>query len=207
MSESNETKKTSSVKGMILLGLILAAYAVASCTILAVVNNITAPKIEQNRIEKTNTMLKELFPEAVSFKQVTDFDAPKSKSTKVDALYVAFGNENAVLGGAAQVTGSTYDTATIITAIDTKGIVKGLKFLENTDSPGFGQKASDEKFTLSSGKTFYGQFEGMDSSKGFICGETFDAISGATITSKGVGNLVTTATSTISSYLTEHDYE
>lgn len=206
MSENNEAKKSSSVKGMIILGLILAAYAVTSCTILAVVNNFTAPRIEINRIEKANKILKEIFPTADSFEAVTDFESPKSKSSKVDSLYVAKKN-GSVIGGAAQISGSTYDTATIITGIDLNGIVMGLKFLENTDSPGFGQKASDEKFLLSSGVTFYGQFKGKDSKKGFICGKTFDAISGATITSKGVGDLLAYGTSVISSYLKEHDYE
>ena len=47
-----------SVFDMIKLGLILVAYAVASCTVLAVVNNATSIKIRQNQIDKANSAMK-----------------------------------------------------------------------------------------------------------------------------------------------------
>ena len=47
-----------SVFDMIKLGLILVAYAVASCTVLAVVNNATSVKIRRNQIDKANSAMK-----------------------------------------------------------------------------------------------------------------------------------------------------
>ena len=85
--------------------------------------------------------------------------------------------------------------------MDTQGTVTGVQFLENTDSPGFGSKASDPNFTLPNGKTFYGQFTGKKISDGFVAGETFDAISGATITSKGVANLLSDGTAILYSVI------
>ena len=76
-----------------------------------------------------------------------------------------------------------------------------LKFLKNTDSPGFGLKASDSTFKLPNGKTFYGQFEGKNAKDGFEKDKNFDAISGATITSNGVANLLKAGTETLLSYI------
>ncbi len=50
------------MKEMIKLGLTLAIYAVISCTVLAVVNNFTAPKIAQNQENKVNQAMASFFP-------------------------------------------------------------------------------------------------------------------------------------------------
>ena len=86
----------------------------------------------------------------------------------------------------------------------TDGVITGMQYLENTDTPGFGQKASDPTFKLASGKTFYEQFAGKKVSDGFTAGVTFDAISGATITSNGVGALMTQAAECMTEALKEY---
>lgn len=188
--------KDESVFSMVKLGLILAAYAVASCTVLALVNNFTAPVIEQNNIRKANEAMKAVFAEAQDFEQIKDDSLP------IDSLYLAkSGGE--VIGAVAQVSGPTYDRATIMFGVSKDGIVTGLRFLENTDSPGFGLKASDPTFKLANGQTFYEQFAGKKVADGFKAGQTFDAISGATITSNGVAGLLQTGCSVIDKYLKE----
>ena len=185
---------------MIRLGLILAAYAVVACAMLAVVNNFTAPKIAQNQERKVSAAMKEFFPEdGLIFETINDFTPPVVGAITVDEMYVAKrGNE--IVGGAAQVTGPTYDQGSILIGIKTDGTVTGLKFLKLTDSPGFGLKANDSTFTLPNGKTFYGQFEGKNAKGGFTAGENFDAISGATITSVAVSSLVNEGTKNILTY-------
>ena len=44
-------KTKDSFLDMVKLGLILVCYAVASCTVLAVVNNFTSSKIKENQIK------------------------------------------------------------------------------------------------------------------------------------------------------------
>ena len=185
---------------MIRLGLILAAYAVVACAMLAVVNNFTAPKIAQNQEKKVSAAMKEFFPEdGLTFETINDFTPPVVGAITVDEMYVAKrGNE--IVGGAAQVTGPTYDQGSILIGIKTDGTVTGLKFLKLTDSPGFGLKANDSTFTLPNGKTFYGQFEGKNAKGGFTAGENFDAISGATITSVAVSSLINEGTKNILEY-------
>ena len=186
---------------MIKLGLVLAAYAVASCFCLAIVNNITAPVILQHQCDKVGATLKVVFSDADSFVPVTDFSNESGTAT-IDALYIAKKGDK-VTGAVTQITGATYDKATILVGQDLKGTVTGVQFLELSDSPGFGQKAKDPNYKTSSGKTFYEQFTGKKAAEGFKVGDTFEAVSGATITSKGVAVLLTEATSTAGSYLAE----
>ncbi len=205
MAETAEKTKDS-VFDMIKLGLVLVVYAVASCTVLAVVNNFTAPKIKQNQIDKANTAMRAVFADADSFEQVTDF-SPSTKGTiTVSDVYLAKKNGK-VVGGVAQVSGPTYDKGKIIVGLGTDGIITGMQFLELSDSPGFGLKANDPTFSLPNGKTFYGQFTGLDASGGFTAWKNFDAISGATITSAGAGDLVTEGTGTLLEYFERNDYE
>ena len=167
---------------------------------LAVVNNFTAPKIADNQAKKVSAAMQEFFPETgLTFETVNDFTPPVVGAITVDEIYVAKkGSE--IIGGAAQVTGPTYDQGSILIGIKTDGTVTGLKFLKLTDSPGFGLKANDATFKLPNGKTFYGQFEGKNAKPGFKAGENFDAISGATITSVAVSSLINEGTKNIFAY-------
>ena len=189
------------MKEMIKLGLTLAIYAVISCTVLAVVNNFTAPKIAQNQENKVNQAMASFFPgDGYTFESVSNYDSASVGTIKIENMIIAKKDGKAV-GGAAQVNGPTYDQATILVGMKADGTITGLQFLKNTDSPGFGLKANDPTFTLSNGKTFFGQFEGKNAKDGFKAGETFDAISGATITSNGVANLLAEGTGSLLKYL------
>ncbi len=186
-------KQKNSIFEMISLGLTLAIFATVACTILAIVNNVTSVRIAQNKLNKANAAMKTVIQEADSFELVEQFPAAKNSSITIQNVYIAK-KAGSVIGGIAQVTGPTYDKGTIMVGISNDGIVKGLQFLELSDSPGFGLKANDPTFKLSSGKTFYGQFEGKNAHEGFVAGQTFDSISGATITSVAVGALVSEGT-------------
>lgn len=200
MAEAIVKTEKENTWSMIKLGLILAAYAVVACALLAVVNNFTAPKIADNQSNKVSAAMQEFFPESgLTFETVNDFTPPVVGAITVDEIYVAKkGSE--IVGGAAQVTGPTYDQGSILIGIKTDGTVTGLKFLKLTDSPGFGLKANDATFKLPNGKTFYGQFQGKNAKKGFFAGENFDAISGATITSVAVSSLINEGTKNIFAY-------
>ena len=196
-------KKSLGIGEMIKLGLTLVCYAVASCAVLAIVNNFTAPKIRQNQIDAANKAMREVFATADEFVPVTDY-APASVNTiTVSDVYLAKQN-GAVVGGVAQVAGPTYDKGKLIVGMDLDGVVTGMQILELSDSPGFGLKANDPTFKLPNDKTFYGQFAGKSALMGFSDGQNFDAISGATISSKALGNLVTEGTGVLLKYFEEH---
>ena len=188
------------VWSMVRLGLVLTVYAVMCCSVLALVNVFTAPKIKQNQERKVSEAMKEFFPDSgLSFETVEDYKAPVVGAITVDEIYVAK-KDGQIVGGAAQVTGPTYDQGSILVGMRTDGTVAGLKFLKLTDSPGFGLKANDPTFRLPNGKTFYGQFEGKNARESFEAGKNFDAISGATITSVAVSSLINEGTKNLFSY-------
>ena len=178
------------MKHILKLGITLALFASVSCFCLALVNHITAPVIEQRQADKASSGMKTVFAHADSFEETTDFKASAVQAISIDKMYLAK-KGGSVIGAVAQVTGPTYDRSTIIFGIKKDGVLTGMQFLSSSDTAGFGLKASDPNYTVSSGKTFYGQFEGKNANDGFVPGQTFEAVSGATITSKGVAELLT----------------
>ena len=190
MMSAAQSEKKDGIGSMIKLGCILAIFASASCTVLALVNNFTSPVITANNERKANEAMKAVFPEADAF-ELPDFKCGTTKSgkTTIDSIHLAK-KDGKTIGAVTKISGPTYDRSTIMVGLDMTGTVTGMQYLENTDTPGFGQKGSDPTFKLSSGKTFYGQFTLFDSFRGFSAGETFDAISGATITSVGIATMM-----------------
>ena len=95
MAEAIVKTEKENTWSMIKLGLILAAYAIVACALLAVVNNFTAPKIADNQAKKVSAAMKEFFPDAgLSFETVNDFTPPVVGAITVDEIYVAKkGNE------------------------------------------------------------------------------------------------------------------
>ena len=193
-------KTKDSFLDMVKLGLILVCYAVASCTVLAVVNNFTSSKIKENQIKKAEKAMSSVMPEADSFDFISDFDKGESQKFSLSDFYVAKKDGN-IIGAVVQVQGPTYDKGKIIVGVYSDGIISGMEFLELSDSPGFGLKANDPGFILPSGKTFYGQFTGVDAKNGFTAGSNFDAITGATITSNGIAGLLNEGTGSMLKYL------
>ena len=203
MAEALVKSQKENAWSMIRLGLVLAVYAVICCSVLALVNSFTAPKIAENQAKKVSAAMQDFFPEeGLTFETIKDFTPPVVGAITVDKMYVAKrGSE--IVGGAAQVTGPTYDQGSILVGIKTDGTVICLQFLKLTDSPGFGLKANDPTFKLPNGKTFYGQFEGKNAKNGFKAGENFDAISGATITSVAVSSLINEGTKNLLTYFNQ----
>lgn len=193
MSESTNAKKSDGIGSMIKLGLILAAFSIGACTVLALVNTVTAPVIDANNNSKAKAAMKEIFPSA------DDFESAKEKCgttasgvTTLDSMYYAKSGSD-IIGAVVQISGPTYDRSTIIVGMDNDGIVTGMRYLENNDTKSFGQNGSDPDYKVKSGDTFYGQFAGKNSADGFVAGETFDAITGATITSNGIATMMNDA--------------
>lgn len=180
------------MKQMIKLGLTLAAYAVISCLCLAVVNNLTAPVIEQHKADALNDGLKEVFADAEKFETLSADSYTPVESYSIRNAYKALDKDGNTVGSVIEIYGKTYDHADILAGFknDDGMTITGMKFLELSDSPGFGQKAQDSGYTVKSGKTFYGQFAGKKAADGFKLNETYDAISGATITSSSVGAIL-----------------
>ncbi|HZK19759.1 MAG TPA: FMN-binding protein [Treponemataceae bacterium] len=178
------------MKQTLKLGITLAAFAAISCTILAVVNNVTSPIIKKHALEKANTALTKIFPTADSFVAVEDISAGgnneideylENNVARLDSLHIAFQGDT-VIGAVVQANGPTYTHTKIMVGINKNLILTGITILETSDTPGYGLLAKEP--------AFYKQFSNKDVSSPLVLGQNFDGISGATITSKGYENVI-----------------
>ncbi len=179
------------MKQMMKLAVTLAAYTVTACIALAAVYKFTKPVIEQVKVEKTNRALQAVFPDADDFKEITGDIAASFEKIKFLNAYQAL-KDGEVSGLTITASGSTYDKATILIAVNLDGTIKQINFLELTDTPGLGSKAAEEPFK--------GQFNGKQLRSSFAVGDDVNAIGGATITSRGVSALVKAGADEILSY-------
>ena len=182
------------MKNMIKLGLSLALFASVACVMLSLVNDVTSPIIAATKEAEVNSGLSVVFPDADSFEKIPNF-TDTTTSIKIESLYLAK-KDGKVVGAVVQATGPTYDKATILLGIDMNRVISGIQFLSISDTPGFGQNATEP--------SFYTQFAGKSADDSFIPGNDVDMISGATITTKGVAQIVQYAAYVAGKYLAEN---
>ncbi|MDR3311953.1 MAG: FMN-binding protein [Spirochaetaceae bacterium] len=179
------------MKDMFKLGLVLALYASVACGGLAVVNGFTAPLIAAEKEKEVNQALAVIF-EGAEFESAPGFKAAKESGIQLESMYLAK-KSGQVAGAVMQVTGPTYDKATLLVGVDMERKIAKVRFLSISDTPGFGQRALEP--------AFYNQFAGKSVDDPFEAKADVDAISGATITSRGVSAILKTAVKTEAEYL------
>lgn len=189
------------MKTMFKLSFTLAAYAVAACVALAFVYNTTDPLIKAAAQKEVNDALSAIYPEAVSFEEVTAEVQSGDSKIVFDGVYVAKSDSGAA-GMVVKATGPTYGTATLMIGVNPDRTIKTVKVLSITDTPGLGTKAAEEPFR--------GQFDMKPVDAPFAVGKAgsgadIAAISGATISSKGFARIVSISGTKAAEYLA-HTY-
>lgn len=180
------------MKNMLKLGLSLAIYASVACVCLSLVNMVTAPAIAAAKERELNSGLAVVFADADTFELAPGFVADTASSVKVTNLYLAKKGDQ-VMGAVVQANGPTYDKAEMLIGVTLNRSITGIQFLSLTDTPGFGQKAAEPEFA--------NQFAGKSVDDAFSAGDDVTAISGATITTKGVSQLIKYAAYIAGEYL------
>lgn len=182
------------VKEIIKIGLILFAITAVSAALLAFVNGKTAPLIEKNSLEKEQTALRAVMPDAAEFEQTnigggTELGV-ETGVTDLNKVFAARDNDGNVIGACVITESTGYDTGIqTVTGVDTDLKVTGVEIIAMNETPGLGAKAAEESFR--------GQYMGKSGEIGVSKNGSSDteiqAISGATKTSKGVTNGVNLA--------------
>ncbi len=173
----------SDVVKMLKLGLTLALFASVACLCLAMVNIFTKPYIEAVAHEKATAGMKVVFADATSFEKV-ELSTTKIGSVTINAMHVAK-DADSVIGAVVEATGPTYNEATILVGLDLQNTITGIEFLAITDTPGFGQQATEPEFL--------NQFNGLKVTGALVANADFDAVSGSTITTNGVTAIINAA--------------
>jgi len=163
------------------LGVTLLIYTALAGLILAFAYDVTRPPIEARAKEEQAASMKVVL-EAEEFTELTGLSADKnitgafeSKTACNAAGYILKSNSSSY-GGKIE----------LLVGIDNEGSITGVKILSHTETQGLGSKAKDDP-------TFTNQFKGLSAESKLAVGSGIEAISGATITSKGVTEGVNTA--------------
>jgi electron transport complex protein RnfG len=147
--------------------------AALSGLLISSVYGLTQPTIEKNAADKEKGLYQELFSEVDSFEKVI---AP---SEEIDEQVVIYDADKKIIGYIYKATGvNGYGSITVLTGIDAKGNVTGIKYSSFSQTPGFGDKVKKD--------VFLNQFPGMSTENVVV-----DAMAGATYSSNTVKDVVT----------------
>ena len=185
-------------RGMLKLGVILALYSTVACVGLAFIYTGTEKVIAQRLQADEVAALKELFPDADSFQPITGIKSPDPElmvTIEEGGAFAVMKNGTAT-GVILRTSRAGYSgPIKILVGVNANGTIKGIKILENTDTPGLGLNAGSSSYYVDRprGIRFYDQFRGKSVGDPFIPKEDVIAITAATITSRSVAESVKAA--------------
>lgn len=162
------------------------------------VNAVTADKIAAINWENTVTAMKAVVadPDNTTFSDalpLTDEMTAASGSVTLDSVYEAqVDGQNA--GYAIKVVASgSQGKIEMMVGVDAEGVVTGVSIVKNSETSGIGSKVMTNMPTAG-GIGVLSQFEGKSAADGTLTvGANVDAISGATVSTRGVTNGVNAA--------------
>ena len=166
-------KKENTALYILRLAVTLLLITAIMAGILALVNNITAPRIAALKAEKTQKAIEAVLPGGGEAMEV-----PQGAKL-VSALY------GSGAGYAVEVTPIGFDnTVTMMVGIAKDGTVLGISVISHTETAGLGAVAAAKN---TAGEAFRAQFVGLSGSVSVTKdGGSVDAITGATITSRAI---------------------
>ena len=193
------------MKNTITITIKLLIITIVSAIALGAVNYITAEPIAEQMKAAALEARQAAFPEAVEFKPLYDPDAAETADVTLASLlgmdeapeaysiiknvYSAVDADGNELGITAGVVTKGFNSGLNLTiGIAADGKIKGVIVGDNTETAGLGAKASEDAFE--------GQYSGKTAPLNVVKASPGDsdiqAITGATITTKGITNAVNT---------------
>lgn len=171
--------------------LLLCCLVVAAA--LGGVNAITKDKIAAINWENTVTAMKAVVadPEGTEFsdalENTEDMTAAASAAgATLDSVYEAKVGGETVGYTIKVVASGSQGSIEMMVGVDTAGAVTGVSIVDNSETAGIGSKVIENE-ALSSGTGVLDQFIGKSAADGTLAvGTNVDAISGATVSTKGV---------------------
>ncbi|MCF2670630.1 MAG: RnfABCDGE type electron transport complex subunit G [Butyricicoccus sp.] len=188
----SETKKNEGIgRLVVVLGLITLVCAL----LLGVVNQVTAPQIEQNNINTRNAAMAELIAGAEFEDMNVTEPATKEEPTGISGVYKAtIDGQDA--GYCVEVQPSGFGgVMTLIVGVNADGTIAGAKVTAHGETPGLGAKAQADPEWI---KQFAGKAADGSLAVAKDGGDVV-AITGATITSRAVTRGVNRAATYVAS--------
>ncbi|MDR2403997.1 MAG: FMN-binding protein [Spirochaetaceae bacterium] len=195
------------VKGMLRLGLTLALFATAACVGLAFVYTGTAQVIAERQRTDLDAALRDLFPDADSFTDITGTIQSPDPLVIFESQYAALRGQDLIGVAIRSSRGSYGGPIKVLTGIETGGRISRVRILEHSDTPGLGANAASPAYFVDKAAklTFYGQFSGKTVSDPFEVKNDVAAVTASTITSEAVTDSVRAAGSAASAWFSAEE--
>ena len=164
--------------------LFVTCVVVAAC--LGGVNAVTAEKIAAINWEKTVTAMKKVSPDATDFSDKLDItdamaEAAKAAGGTLDSIYEAQSG-GAKIGYAIKVVASgSQGNIEMMVGVDEENAVTGVSVVKASETSGIGTRVIENENGV------LDQFQGKSAADGtLVVGTNVDAITGATVSTKGI---------------------
>lgn len=171
----------------------LTVISLVVALLLGLVNGVTKDKIAAIEAEKTRVAMSAVVPEGSEFTDKLEIpqaaiDAAKAQGGTVSELY-GVTNGGAEAGYVAKVAASgSQGTITMMVGIDANGAngaITGISVVSHSETSGIGTKVVENK-PNAAGTPVLDQFVGMSGAGTLAVGSNITAISGATVSTKGI---------------------
>jgi len=193
------------MKNVVSITLKLLVITIVCAIALGIVNYITVGPIAQQAAAAAQEARQSAFPDAVSFQALYDPDAEETKDVTLESLlgtsevpdgygiiqtvYTALDADGNAIGIVAGVVTKGFNSGLNLTiGVASDGTITGVIVGDNTETAGLGARAKEDWFQ----EQYIGKQSPLKVTKANPGEDEIQAITGATITSKGVTNAVNT---------------
>lgn len=181
--------KNSNIKEILIPAVSLFLICVVVTAMLALTNQVTAPKIAQLAVETENKSKTEVLSAAKSFSDAKTASLDGTQYT----YYEGFDESGKIVGYVFSTSAKGYGgDIGVMVGIDSDGVVKGISILSINETAGLGMNAKNESF-LNQYKEKSGELSVIKN--GAPAENEIQALTGATITSKAMTQAVNIAQS------------
>ena len=168
----------------------LTVIALVVAALLGLVNNITADKIAEIDAEKTRVSMSAVVPEGSEFTDKLEISddvaaAAAAQGGKLTELY-GVKNAGADAGYVMKIAASgSQGTITMMVGVDANKAITGISVVSHAETSGIGTKVMGNE-PNAAGVPVLDQFQGMSGAGTLVVGKNITAISGATVSTKGI---------------------
>ena len=168
----------------------LTVIALVVAALLGLVNSITAGKIAEIDAENTRIAMSAVVPEGSEFTDKLEISddvaaAAAAQGGKLTELY-GVKNAGADAGYVMKIAASgSQGTITMMVGVDANKAITGISVVSHSETSGIGTKVMGNE-PNAAGVPVLDQFMGLSGSGSLVVGKTITAISGATVSTKGI---------------------
>ena len=168
----------------------LTVIALVVAALLGLVNSITAGKSAESDAENTRIAMSAVVPEGSEFTDKLEISddvaaAAAAQGGKLTELY-GVKNAGADAGYVMKIAASgSQGTITMMVGVDANKAITGISVVSHSETSGIGTKVMGNE-PNAAGVPVLDQFMGMSGSGSLVVGKTVTAISGATVSTKGI---------------------